>query len=84
MTDNQKQILADAVKVLGDLTVAVASGGTASPVLAADLPVAKDALERILLELPPIDAPALDPVARAEADAASDAAEDAKFPKPAS
>lgn len=81
MTDNKKQILADAVKVLGDLGVTLASGGTASAVLVADVPTAKDALERILLELPPVDAPDLAPADRAAADAASQDAEDAKFPK---
>lgn len=81
MNDNQKQILADAVKVLGDLALTVASGGTASAVLAADVPTAKDALERILLELPAIDAPALDPQDRADADAAAQAAADEKFGK---
>ena len=56
INDNQKQILADALKVLADLAVAIASGGTASAVLLADVPTAKDAIERILLESPPIDA----------------------------
>lgn len=79
MTDNQKQILADAVKVLGDLGISIASGGTASAALLADVPVAKDALERILLELPPIDAADLDPKDRADADASAQAAADAKF-----
>lgn len=79
MNDNQKQILADAVKVLADLGLAVASGGTASAALAADVPTAKDALERILLEAPAFDAPALDPKDRADADASAEAAADEKF-----
>lgn len=83
MNANEQKILQDAVKILADLGITIASGGTASAVLVADVPTAKDALERILLELPPIDAPALDPVARAQADAASEADETAKFgPKP--
>lgn len=80
MNDNEKKILADAVKVLADLGVAVASGGTASAVLVTDVPVAKDALERILLELPAIDAPALDPLDRAEVDAEVKAEGEQKFP----
>lgn len=81
MTDNEKKILADAVKVLSDLALAAATGGAAASALALDAPTAKDALERILLELPPVDAPALDPADRAAADAAAKAAEDAKFLK---
>lgn len=79
MNDNEKKILADAVKVLADLGVTIASGGTASAVLVADVPTAKDALERILLEMPAIDAPSLDPTDRAAADEASEADETAKF-----
>ena len=81
MTSNQKQILHDAIKVLGDLAATAATGGAAAPVLVNDVPTAKDALERIVLELPVVDAPSLDPVDRAEADAASQADEDAQFPE---
>ena len=80
MTSNEQKILQDAVKILADLGMALASGGSTSPVLIADVPTAKDALERILLELQPIDAPALSPTDRAADDAAAQADEDAKFP----
>lgn len=80
MNDSDRKLLEDAAKVLGDLIAAAASGGAALPVLLADAPVAKDALERLLLKLPPFNAPALDPVARAEADAEAQADATAKFP----
>lgn len=80
MNANERKILEDAAKILADLGVTVASGGTASAVLLADVPTAKDALERILLELPAIDAPALDPLDRAEVDAEVKAEGEQKFP----
>lgn len=80
MNDSDRKILEDAVKVLADLVMAAATGGAALPVLMADAPTAKDALERLLLKCPPINAPELDPVARAEADAEAQADGDAKFP----
>lgn len=81
MNDNEKKIIAEAIQIVGDAGIALATAGTASAALVKDLPVAKDILERLLLEAPALDAPSLDPVDRANADAASAAAEDAKFPK---
>lgn len=81
MNDNQKKIISDAIQVLGDVGLELATAGTATPAIAKDLPVAKDILERFLLEAPALDAPSLNPVDRANADAASAAAENAKFEK---
>ena len=80
MNASDRKILEDAAKVLTDLVLAAASGGAALPVVLEDAPVAKDALERLLLKLPALDAPELDPIARAEADAEAQADADAKFP----
>jgi hypothetical protein len=74
-------------KVVSDLATIATSALTAVPgatvisVALSDAQAIKDLVEQLLLLMPPIDAPALDPSDRAAADAAAAAAEAAKFPK---
>lgn len=78
---------ADLVKLAKDgatileSALAAASGAGVVSLMIDDAAVIKDVLEQLVLLVPPIDAPALAPADRAAADAAAQAAEDAKFPK---
>lgn len=78
---------ANLAKVANDLATIATSALTAVPgatvitVALSDAQAIKDLIEQLLLAIPPIDAPALDPTDRAAADAAAAAAEAAKFPK---
>lgn len=76
---NLTKLAEDALTILGS-ALSAASGASVVTIAIEDAAVIKDAFEQLVLLIPPIDAAALDPVDRADADASAKAAEDAKFP----
>lgn len=76
---NLVKLAKDGATVLASALADASEAGVVS-LMVADAAVIKDALEQLVLLVPPIDAAALKPAERAAADAAAQAAEDAKFP----
>lgn len=77
ITPDTTQIAIDALKITKD-AVAVAAGDPAAAV--ALLPDVAALLEQLVVLLPPVDAPQLDPSDRAAIDAQAQHDLDAKFP----